>query len=100
MLACSRARHSSLSLYKSAIRIRAAGDFRSAMVADICLACAEPACAAVCSAGTLARRQGAGVLVWRVRCIGCRRCAEVRGVRETHFDEDIGYPVVCSHCGA
>lgn len=56
MLSCSRARHRSLSLDKSAIRIRMAGDFRSAMIADVCLACAEPACVAVCSAGALARR--------------------------------------------
>ena len=58
MLACARTRQKSLSLDKSAIRIRTAGGFRSAMIADVCLACAEPACAAVCSAGALARAEG------------------------------------------
>ena len=63
MLACARIRQQSLSLDRSAIRIRTAGGFRSALVADICLACAEPACAAVCSAGALGKRKGGGVLV-------------------------------------
>ncbi len=99
MLACARTRHKSLSLDKSAIRIRTAGGFRSAMIADVCLACLEPACAAVCSAGALARRKGGGVVVKRDRCIGCGRCEEVCSVRGIHYDEDLGYPVVCSHCG-
>ncbi len=99
MLACARTRHKSLSLEKSAIRIRTAGGFRSAMIADVCLACAEPACAAVCSAGALARRKGGGVIVRRDRCIGCRRCEEVCSVRGIHYEDDLGYPVVCSHCG-
>ena len=53
MLACARMRYQSLSLDKSAIRIRTAGGFQTSPVADVCLGCTEPACAAVCSAGAL-----------------------------------------------
>ncbi len=65
MLACARMRYRSLSLDKSAIRIRTAGGVQTSPVADICLACSEPACAAVCSAGALVPVPYGGVRVHR-----------------------------------
>jgi Fe-S-cluster-containing dehydrogenase component len=99
MLACARVRYRSLSLDKSAIRIRTAGGVQTSPVADLCLACEEPACAAVCSSGALVARPFGGVLLKRDRCIGCGRCAEACTVRGIRYDDDLGYPVVCIHCG-
>ncbi len=99
MLACARSRYASLSLNKSAIRVRTAGGFRSSLIADLCLGCDEPACAAVCPAGALLPRPGGGVIVKKERCIGCDRCTEACSVRGIRYDEELGYPVVCAHCG-
>ncbi len=99
MLACARILHKSLSLEKSAIRIRTAGGFRSSLIADVCLGCADPACAEVCSARALVPRTGGGVVVKRDRCMGCGRCADACAVHAIRYDEDLGYPVVCAHCG-
>jgi len=99
MLACARMRYRSLSLDKSAIRIRTAGGVQTSPVADICLACTEPACAAVCSAGALVAVPQGGVRVHRERCIGCGRCTDACTVRGIRYDDSLGYPVVCSHCG-
>src|SRR5512140_2898347 len=92
MLACARMRYRSLSLDKSAIRIRTAGGVQTSPVADVCLACSEPACAAVCSAGALVPVPYGGVRVHRERCIGCGRCAEACTVRGIHYDDSLGYP--------
>lgn len=100
MLACARSRQQSLSLDKSAIRIRTAGGFRSSPVADLCLGCVDPACAEACSAGALVARKGGGVILHKDRCIGCGRCADACSVRGIRYDAELGYPVVCSHCGA
>nr|MDA8216634.1 4Fe-4S dicluster domain-containing protein [Dehalococcoidales bacterium] len=99
MLACARARYQSLSLDRSAVRVRTAGGFRSSVIADLCLGCREPACAAVCNSGALVPRPGGGVIVKRDRCLGCRRCVEACTVRGIHYDDELGYPVVCAHCG-
>lgn len=99
MLACARRWHQSLSLEKSAIRIRTAGGFRSSPVADVCLGCIDPACASVCPAGALVARAGGGVLVRKDRCIGCDRCTEVCSVHGIRYDDELGYPVTCVHCG-
>lgn len=99
MLACARIRYQSLSLDKSAIRIRTAGGISSNMIADVCLACEEPACAAVCAAAALLPRKGGGVILKKDRCIGCGRCADACTVRGIHYDATLGYPVVCAHCG-
>lgn len=99
MLACARVLHKSLSLGESAIRIRTAGGFRGSFVADLCRGCLEPPCAAVCSPGALKSRPGGGVIVHKDRCLGCRRCEEACAVRGIHYEERLGYPVVCSHCG-
>lgn len=100
MLACARIRHQSLSLEKSAIRIRTAGGFRSSPVADVCLACLDPACVDACAAGALRPRPGGGVIVKRDRCMGCGRCTDACAVHGIRYDPDLGHPVVCSHCGA
>lgn len=99
MLACARARHQSLSLDTSAIRIRTAGGFRSSLIADICLGCTDAACAAVCPARALLPRPGGGVVLKKDRCIGCGRCAEACAVRGIRYLDELGYPVVCVHCG-
>lgn len=100
MLACARIRYQTLSLDNSAIRIRTAGGFRSAVIADLCLGCAEPACAAVCVSGALQPRPGGGVVVKRDLCLGCGRCADACSVHGIHYDHERGFPVVCAHCGA
>jgi Fe-S-cluster-containing dehydrogenase component len=100
MLACARTRYHSFSLDKSAITIRTAGGFRSSVIADLCLACAEPACAAVCPSRALVPRPGGGVIVKQDRCLGCGRCAEECAVRGIRFNAELGYPIVCAHCGA
>jgi anaerobic carbon-monoxide dehydrogenase iron sulfur subunit len=100
MLACARSRYRTLSVDTSAIRVRTAGGFRSSMIADFCLGCEEPACAAVCASGALQPRPGGGVILKRDQCLGCGQCAEACTVRGIHYDSDLGYPVVCSHCGA
>jgi len=99
MLACARVRQQSLSLERSAIRIRTAGGFRSSLICDVCLACHEPACAAACPSEALEPRPGGGVVLRKERCIGCRRCQEACTVHGIHYDDQLGYPIVCAHCG-
>ena len=99
MLACARVLHKSLSLELSAIRIRTAGGFRGSLIADVCLGCVDPACAAVCPSGALVPREDGGVIVKRDRCIGCARCDDACAVHAIRYDAELGYPVVCAHCG-
>lgn len=99
MMTCARTRYQSISLDRSAIRIRTAGGFRGNPVADVCLGCIEPPCAEVCPSGALRKRKGGGVLVNRERCIGCNQCTGACSVRGIRYDDSLGYPVVCVHCG-
>jgi Fe-S-cluster-containing dehydrogenase component len=100
MLTCARVRHNSLSVERSAIRVRTAGGFQSQMLADICMGCDPPPCAAVCMSGALTPRKGGGVRFDRKACFACRKCVDACPVNVIAFDEELHTPIICVQCGA
>ena len=99
MLACARTVYGRFSLVKSAIQIRTRGGLQSKLAADVCLGCAEPACAAACPRKALLPRKGGGVSMVRSRCDGCAACGEACIARVIRMDPEDGLPVVCIQCG-
>jgi Fe-S-cluster-containing dehydrogenase component len=99
MLTCARVRHNSLSVERSAIRVRTAGGFQSQMLADICMGCDPPPCASVCMGGALTPRKGGGVRFDREACFACRKCVEACPVNVIEFDEELHIPIICVQCG-
>ncbi|HBN07592.1 MAG TPA: (Fe-S)-binding protein [Cyanobacteria bacterium UBA8530] len=100
MLACARTIYKTFSVERSALRIRTAGGFHSQFLADICLGCLEPACAAVCPTQALKARPGGGVKLDKEVCIRCMKCQDACPVKVVKFDAELSYPIVCAQCGA
>lgn len=99
MLACTRAVYGQFSLVRSAIQIRTRGGLQSKLAADVCLGCAEPACARACPREALLSRKGGGVVFIRSRCDGCAACVEACIARVIRMDPEDGRPIVCVQCG-
>lgn len=100
MLACSGVNRQNHSISRSAIKIRTSGGLKGKFVADVCIACNEErACAEACPSGALVPREGGGVLLKEEKCIGCKRCVEACIVSAVFFDDTIGKPIICKHCG-
>lgn len=100
MLACARTVQQNFSPYKSAIQIRSVGGLQSRLVADICLGCKEPACAAACNCGALSPRAGGGVRFFKEKCLGCGDCVETCVIGVIRFDREDNRPIICIQCGA
>jgi Fe-S-cluster-containing dehydrogenase component len=100
MAMCSAANKHMHSLSKSAIKIRTVGGMSTRFIAVNCLACHDdPACASACPSNALTPREGGGVILDEKKCIGCRQCQEACSARAVNFDEDLGVPIICHHCG-
>ena len=99
VLVCAAANSKSHSFHKSAIKIQTYGGVSGKLVETVCHACREPACAESCPSNALVLRKGGGVLLKKALCIGCRRCVSACLVNAVSFDEDLGQPIICRHCG-
>jgi len=100
MLACTRTVSGRFSLAASAIQIRTRGGLQSKLAADVCLGCAEPACAAACPPEALRPRPGGGVRFARSQCDGCGACVAACIARVIRMDPEDSRPIVCVQCGA
>lgn len=100
MLVCAGVNQQNHSLAKSCIRIRTTGGLKSPFISTVCLACTgvRP-CAESCPTGALENRPGGGVLVKQEKCIGCKKCVHACMIGAVNFDEAIGKPLICKHCG-
>jgi len=100
MFACARRVRKSLSVAKSAIRIKTKGGYSSGnMVADHCLGCEEPPCIPFCPEGALVKRKNGGIILKPDLCNGCKKCIEGCPVRAIFWDEEKKLPIFCIHCG-
>lgn len=99
MLACARHVAKSFSPRQSAIQIRTHGGLQSRLMAVVCSACHNPACARACHFGALTPRTGGGVTLHPDACIGCGRCVEACTAKAIFLDDETRKPIVCRHCG-
>ena len=99
MIVCAGINKQDHSISKSCIKIRTYGGLSGRFVETVCHACREPACAEACPSNALRLRVGGGVRLKQEQCIGCRRCVNACMVKAVDFDEDLKYPIICSHCG-
>lgn len=98
-LACAREVHKSLSWTRSGIHIKSSGGISTGFEAIFCLACHQPPCANVCPTGALKPRKMGGVLLIENQCIGCGDCEKACLVGAIYFDNQLGKPIFCFHCG-
>lgn len=98
MLACARLNYASYSPRHAALQIRTQGGLQGRLVADICRACREPACAAACPTEALKPRRGGGVKLDEDHCIGCQACMRACP-RQISWSDRGSTPIVCRHCG-
>ncbi len=99
MLACARLNYASYSPRHAALQIRTQGGLQGRLVADICRACQEPACAEACPTSALTRRRGGGVRLNEEECIGCQACVRACPLQVVFWSESSQTPIVCKQCG-
>ncbi len=99
MLACARLNYASYSPRHAALQIRTQGGLQGRLVADICRACREPACAEVCPTEALTVRKGGGVRLAEEKCIGCQACVQACPLGVIYWLDGAKTPIVCKHCG-
>ena len=99
MTVCAAFNYHDHSFDKSCIHIKTSGGLEGRFVASVCLACQEPGCKEVCPTGALIRRNGGGVNLTKELCIGCKRCVSACAAMAISFNNDIGKPIICRHCG-
>jgi len=99
MLACARINYGSFSPRHAALQIRTKGGMQGNLVADICRACKQPACAEACPTGALTPRPGGGVHFDKDKCIGCQACMHACPVQAIQWSEASQTPIVCKQCG-
>ncbi len=99
MLACARQNYASYSPRHAALQIRTQGGLQGRLVADICRACRQPACAEACPSGALAPRRGGGVRLHEENCIGCQACVRACPLHVVFWSEGTRTPIVCRQCG-
>lgn len=98
MFACNR-RFGLGGLAKSAIRVRSSGGFERGLVVIVCRACLDPPCARVCPVDALKKRNGGGVILESIQCIGCGRCRDACPIGAVFWDRESNKPDICVHCG-
>lgn len=98
MFACSR-RHNEAGLAKTCIGVRSAGGMEKGFTVIVCRACDDPPCARVCPTGALHLRDGGGVILDTENCIGCGKCLDSCLIGAIFWDDEIGKPMICIHCG-
>ena len=99
MNVCAAFHHKEHSLKKSSIHIKTSGGLEGRFVVSVCLACREAACMEVCPTGALLPHKGGGVDLKEELCMGCKRCIAACTALAVNFDEDMGKPIICRHCG-
>lgn len=100
MNVCSVINRKNHSLTKSAIKIRTSGGMTGRFIAEVCIACKDPACLEACPSAALVHRPGGGVLLKEDKCIGCRKCESACIMQAVFFDEETQRPIICRHCGS
>lgn len=99
MLACARLNYASYSPRHAALQIRTQGGLQGRLVADICRACQEPACAEACPTHALTVRRGGGVRLHEEECIGCQACVRACPLQVIQWSAATRTPIVCRQCG-
>lgn len=97
-LACARLVHKRISWKSAGIRIQSSGGLSNGFMANRCLACDPPPCAADCPTEAFSPRPGGGVIVKKRHCIQCSKCMEACPVDAIYQDRQ-GAVYVCIHCG-
>lgn len=97
-LACARLVHKKISWLTTGIRIHSSGGLSTGFVANRCLACDPPPCAAVCPTGAFTAKGGGGLIVKPNLCIQCGMCIVACPVDAICRDR-LGNVYVCVHCG-
>jgi anaerobic dimethyl sulfoxide reductase subunit B (iron-sulfur subunit) len=67
-------------------------------VSTACMHCQTPACAEVCPAGAMTKRDDGIVLIDQDKCIGCRYCEWACPYGAPQFREDLGVMSKCDFC--
>mgnify|MGYP005851328865 CR=1 FL=1 len=98
MFVCSR-RFGVAGTSKSAIKIHSVAGFESGFTVEVCRACKDPPCAAVCPTGALESRDGFGVKFDSKKCIGCKNCQKACVLNAVFWDYDTNKPIICIYCG-
>lgn len=99
MFACARLRFNSVSIMKSAVRVRTHGGLEGTFVVIVCHACKNPPCVRACEFGALRKRPGGGNVLRPEKCTGCGKCAKACITGALVMDEEAGKPITCAYCG-
>ncbi|MHA1366229.1 MAG: aldehyde ferredoxin oxidoreductase N-terminal domain-containing protein [Candidatus Heimdallarchaeota archaeon] len=75
VMACARERYNTLSIDKSAIHVKAAGQTAYYGIV-VCRGCKDPVCMRACPSDALVKRKGGGVLLDPRKCDACGLCAD------------------------
>jgi Fe-S-cluster-containing dehydrogenase component len=97
-MACARERFNTLSIDKSAIHVKAAGQTAYYGII-VCRGCQDPVCLRACPSGALIKRKGGGVLLDPRKCDACGLCKDACILGAITMDDHTGQPIICIHCG-
>lgn len=100
VFACARINYGVLSMDRSAILVKTSGGINSDFIVVICKGCEDPVCTRVCPTKALTPRTGGGCKLDRTKCESCGMCKEACILGAIRMDEEMGKPIVCTHCGA
>ena len=98
--ACARTNYGSLSIDRSAIRVKTYGGIEGQFIVVACKGCDDPPCVRACPTGALIPRKGGGAKLNPELCVSCESCKQACIINAIEMDAITGKPLICIHCGA